>query len=418
MAEPRPKRPCLAKLRIGFVVGKEDGDLVRAPGLPTQHHRAPEENEVLPKGGGPLCHSDVALWWWARTHYDQSVECDLIEGPGEVTRERLVKNDVNLLLGWDAVSAHLEEFDGSGGFEAGHGDRMAALLRDPRCKVFPPAALQDLCNAKGNYVKACASQNVPTAPTVVYDCASIEDGAQFAIDAAAKQGWKKFVVKPSPSSWSRGVEAFLTKSAQVNPQRVEKYFRENEPSAKSILVQRHLGGLARLPETRCFFVGGEFAYAVANSTHSPGKKFDLTSCPESASSRDLPAKYWRPHAALARRVLDEVLPPLYSFDGRRNLCEERYAWPVRVDVGTHARADLAGLAEPSESRKQTCFVNEVEIVPTLYLAAKFGHRQDYVAAYGRALLKTAFEACGREAPAPDAPDTASSSPLAEANQSP
>ena len=150
-------------------------------------------------------------------------------------------------------------------------------------------------------------------------------------------------------------------------------------------------------------MGGEFAYAVANSTHAPGKKFDLTSCPESASSRDLPAKYWRPHAALARRVLDEVLPPLYSFDGRRNLCEERYAWPVRVDVGTHARADLAGLAEPSESRKQTCFVNEVEIVPTLYLAAKFGHRQDYVAAYGRALLKTAFEACGREAPAPDAP---------------
>ena len=177
-------------------------------------------------------------------------------------------------------------------------------------------------------------------------------------------------------------------------------------------------GLARLPETRCFFVGGEFAYAVANSTHSPGKKFDLTSCPESASSRDLPAKYWRPHAALAKRVLDEVLPPLYSFDGRRNLCAERYAWPVRVDVGTHARADLDGLAEPSESRKQTCFVNEVEIVPTLYLAAKFGHRQDYVAAYGRALLKTAFEACGREAPAPDAPDTASSSPLAEANQSP
>ena len=84
-----------------------------------------------------------------------------------------MKNDVNLLLGWDAVSAHLEEFDGSGGFEAGHGDRMAALLRDPRCKVFPPAALQDLCNAKGNYVKACASQNVPTAPTVVYDLSLI-----------------------------------------------------------------------------------------------------------------------------------------------------------------------------------------------------------------------------------------------------
>ena len=88
----------------------------------------------------------------------------------------------------------------------------------------------------------------------------------------------------------------------------------NEPSAKSILVQRHLGGLARLPETRCFFVGGEFAYAAGELESRLGKKFDLTSCPESASSRDLPAKYWRPHAALAKRVLDEVLPPLYSFD--------------------------------------------------------------------------------------------------------
>jgi hypothetical protein len=46
---------------------------------------------------------------------------------------------------------------------------------------------------------------------------------------------------------------------------------------------------------------------------------------------------------------------------------------------------------------------------------KFGHQQDYVAAYGRSLLKTAFEACGREAPAPDAPAGAAASPLSEAN---
>ena len=417
---PQRKRPRLATLRVGFVVGKEDGDLVTAPGLPAAHHRAPEEGDAVPKGGGPLCHSDVAIWWWARTHYGETVECDLITGPADVTRARLVRNDVNLLLGWDAVSAHLEE-QGSDEFAAGHGDGMAALLRDSRCKVFPPACLQDFCNAKGTYVRECVQHNVPAAPTVVYNCekGTVEAGAAFAVDAAKKRGWKKFIVKPSPSSWSRGVEAFLTSAAHRRPERVEKYFREHafgyQNRAKSILVQRHLGGLVRQPETRCFFVGDEFAYAVANSTHPPGKTFALESCPESASSRDLPAKYWRPHAALAKRVLDEVLPPLYSFDGRRDLCAERYAWPVRVDVGTHALADLDGVAEPSGSRRAACFVNEVEIVPTLYLAAKFGHQQDYVAAYGRSLLKTAFEACGREAPAPDAPAGAAASPLSEAN---
>ena len=254
-----------------------------------------------------------------------------------MTAARLERNDVNLLLGWDAVSAHLEEHDGTGRFAAGHGDAkareprgtqnvndarslcpassgrvpehpsentfersvaaQAAILRDPACRVFPPGELQDLGNAKGAYVAAIRAAGLPTAPTAVYECeggdaeagAATERtspsrrdparsrsgrraaetsrsqspaGAAFAADAASARGWKKFVAKPSPSSWSRGVDAFQTKAVASRPARLEAYFQEtafNPPgAAKQILVQRHLAGLANLPETRCFLIEGEF----------------------------------------------------------------------------------------------------------------------------------------------------------------
>ena len=130
MAEPRPKRPRLAAK--DWVSG-QGGRRFGGAGPPDGHHRAPEENEVLPKGGGLLCHS---TWpsGGGRARTTTSRWCDLIEA-GDVTRERLVLLHVNLLLGWDAVSAHLEEFDGGGGFEAGHGDRW---------RPYPGPAVQSL----------------------------------------------------------------------------------------------------------------------------------------------------------------------------------------------------------------------------------------------------------------------------------
>ena len=97
--KPAPKRARRDKLRIGFVCGKEDGDLVAAPGLPERYRCADAEAPRKKKDRGPEAHSDVAIWWWVKTHYSESVEANLIRAPGEVTAERLAANDVNLLLG-------------------------------------------------------------------------------------------------------------------------------------------------------------------------------------------------------------------------------------------------------------------------------------------------------------------------------
>lgn len=409
MAEERPAKILkTGKLRVGFICGKEDGDLVEAPGLPKAHHRRGEKS----RQGAPLCHSDVAIWWYAKSRYGDSVEADLITGPGEVTAARLEANDVNLLLGWDAVSAQLEEADGTGRFESGHGDAMAALLGAPASRVLPPASVQDLCNAKGAYILEAERLGVPVAPTAVYECAggSAKEGAAFAARVARERGWKRFIAKPSPSSWSRGVEQFTTSAVGKNDAKLVAYFEElaypkSNNGAKQIIVQRHLGGLANAPETRCFFFGGDFLYAVANSKHAPGKPVELTSCPESASSSALPAKHWRPHAALARTVVDTVLPRFETFGGGTFSC--KVPWLVRVDVGTHAACDVAnGCAAdaPDKVRKRrVCFVNEIETVPTLYLDGKFKHERDFLGVYARGFLRTAFEAAGRAFPEPDAP---------------
>ena len=74
------------KLKIGFVCGKADGDVVVAPGIPPEfwvRRSRPEE-----------VHTDVAIWWLVRTRYEHSVEADLIHAPHDVTSARLRRNDV------------------------------------------------------------------------------------------------------------------------------------------------------------------------------------------------------------------------------------------------------------------------------------------------------------------------------------
>jgi len=101
-AEPAPRPPAAAVLRVGIVAGKADEDVVVAPGIPSSHwvdEARPEE-----------VHTDVAIWWRLRTQFS-GVRAELLTpGDGDITAERLRANDVNLLLGWDAVSAHIEEF--------------------------------------------------------------------------------------------------------------------------------------------------------------------------------------------------------------------------------------------------------------------------------------------------------------------
>ena len=230
-----PTRP----LRIGFICGRDDGDHVRAAGIPEafwqrdsdseeekEEHQEldqepqqepmqdegqqqqPQRRSKKPEAREEVC-SDVAIWWYVKTHYP-SVEADMIlPGPG-LTAERLQSNDINLLLGYDAVSAHIIEFDDSygpgcrGSCLPGSGAQVAALLSATTSKVWPPAALQDLTNRKSSYLLAAAANGIRIAPTEVHRPLVTHDAAAIAaavLTRVAVRGWRQFIVKPVPSSW-------------------------------------------------------------------------------------------------------------------------------------------------------------------------------------------------------------------------
>ena len=81
---------------------------------------------------------------------------------------------------------------------------------------------------------------------------------------------------------------------------------------------------------------------------------------------------------LAQRMHNEVLPtPLKGFNGQKLSTD--LPWVVRIDVGYHTETH----GEMDEDGKRVCFLNEIEILPALYIAKKFGHAKDYLAHYAQ-----------------------------------
>ena len=384
-------------------------------------------------------HTDIAIWWYIKQHYAESVDAELLHGT-DVTALRLAKNDVNILLGWDAVSAYLEEAQSEDDPKKnGYGAKMASLLRKPQSKIWPPASLRDLCDNKGDYLRYLEEKGIPIAPTYVYEnnntdvdeekisseeekkkkkhpgppmSAATQDAqppkkrrrldflghaydlkqterdrfAAVILAQVRQRGWPKIVVKPSPSSWSRGVECFDLDDKDIHASLATYY--DGVHKAKQIIVQRHLEGLETNPETRCFFFGTDFLYAVANATFDD--EVTITDHPEAAtgghaeSGRRLPAEYFEDHKSLAKRVID-CLPDSKAFDGV-NLGQ----CLLRIDVGLHDSRDLVNTTTDGP----TVFINEIEPVPTLYLDPKFGHARDFIAEYADRIVTTAADVLG------------------------
>lgn len=330
-------------LRIGFICGRADGDLIRSPGI-AQAYCDNHKEEVC---------SDVALWHYINTHYPD-IECDMIVPlDGDLTASRLQSNDINLLLGYDAVSAHIDEIDANREEGAdkewgsiGHGDRMTELLCAESSRVWPPGDVQTLQNLKSNYLQRAKDCGIPIAPTHFHTIMSDMDPVTVAAEIMGvvnERGWQKIVVKPVPSAWSRGVKTFETCVLRLSQETLVEYLEGNViRKAKEILVQEYVAGLLTHPEVRAFFYGGVFKYCVANSKHKPqpsepeaGSKnsknsknstgtaevTEVTESCESASDstrsarhgRQLPSEFWKPARELSQRVQNELLPPLVKW---------------------------------------------------------------------------------------------------------
>jgi hypothetical protein len=379
----------MAPIKIGIMGGRCDCDLLHAPGIP--------EDMWCREGAGAkkecMVHSDVAIWWYLKQNY-ANVEPVLIEPPN-VTKEILEANDINFLLGWDAVSAHIDEFEDGSEMEPGFAEKIKDLLRAPSSKCWPPASVQDLINMKA-YIQVAEEKGILVPPTVV--CQAPETrSAEALIPKVQERGWKGLIVKPVPSSWSAGLECFenFQKEVVEDPSDLKKYFEEQK-NAKVILAQENISGMEKFPETRVYWFGDEFMYSVANI-----KNGKITDSPESYAYADgsgtLDEKYWKPAKELGQIIKEKVLPELRGFNGQK--LSSSYPWLMRIDIGMHDKGltDTA-LTSRWEKGKIVRFLNEVESAPTLYLDARFKHPIDWISFYAQKCVETAYEVTGLEKP--------------------
>ena len=346
------------------------------------------------------------------------MQADLIL-PAEITAARLQSNDINLLLGYDAVSAHIEEFDGDGddddedeglGLRAGRGQRMAQLLAADSSRVWPPAAVHALVNRKSNYLLKAAAAGIRIAPTEVVVPRSVVAAGQqteaaalayAVLSKAQRRGWRRFVVKPVPSSWGRAVTRFETAGLSwpsgLGP--LEAYCAQPlVTGSEELLVQDWMAGFVHQPETRCFFWGGEFLYAVANCTVGPAGEAhcsEVAAASDCAAGPQLPEAYWRPAVEIGRALHERVLPRLVGFNGQQ--LSRQFLWMLRVDVGLQPTGDRPATAGGG------AFLNEVEAVPTLYIDRSFRHAEDHLTAWARRCVEAAAEVVGVPVPEPNPP---------------
>jgi hypothetical protein len=378
------------KIKIGIMGGRCDCDLIHAPGIA-------EDQWVRDGAGkkkGEYVHSDVAIWWYLKHNYP-NVEATLIEPPN-VTKEILEANDINFLLGWDAVSAHIDEFAGEQfgeeepSVEPGFAEKMKELLRAPSSKCWPPAAAQDLINMKA-YIQVAEEKGILVPPTIVCQDEKIRS-AEALIPMVQERGWKALITKPVPSSWSAGLECYDSmKEVAEDPKELQEYF-DKQKNAKVILAQECIYGMDKYPETRVYWFGDEFMYSVANI-----KNGKITESPESYAYADgsgtLDEKYWKPAKELGETVKKQVLPELRGFQGQK--LSSPYPWLMRIDIGMHDGGLTDKVAQASFPKgEMRRFLNEVESGPTLYLDARFKHPVNWISFYTQKCVETAYEVTG------------------------
>ena len=239
-------------LRIGFIGGCTNDDYMKAPGIPEEHWCGKDEEVRSPE----------ALWWYIQTHY-KCIKCYLIHpGEGHLTAERLQSNDINFLLGYCSVIAHVDEFAERVWGEKGGGKRIRELFRAKSSHVWPPVEVQEMVDLKSNYLLGAQSKGILIAPTIVQptDDGGASDPRVLAAQlllAVKERGWKKFVAKPVPSTWTVGVKLFATSDLSRNLGPFADYLSSSLcKHSWEILVQEFMVGMQTHPETRCFFYGG------------------------------------------------------------------------------------------------------------------------------------------------------------------
>ena len=248
-------------MKIGFIVGKDD-----------EIYDDDFLYDITPKKYlqyGNL-NTDVAICMVIKQSYP-NVKVDIIL-PKDISLERLKKNKVNFILGYDCINQILGEpyvrrFAGKGGYK-----KLHSIYSNKSSKVFPPIDFLDFIWSKDKYLETLNRKKIPITPTLTIESLNY----QKLIGTIQRKGWNEFIIKPVGGTIAVGVQNFFLNKCLKDPTSLKDYFDEHKEYYKKFLVQERIKGFKKHGEIKMYWINGEYSYSVNTpGVAKPGEDFNV-----------------------------------------------------------------------------------------------------------------------------------------------
>ena len=314
-------------MKIGFIVGKTNevcGDTALKKLTPKKYlaNTHNKKNQL---------HVDVAIAMTVKTKF-QGNTVDIIL-PKEISVQRLKKNDINFVLGYDYIST-IEQDPWVSKFAGDKGQQLLLdIYKNPLSNIFPPFKHQDFIWNKKKYLTKFQKAQIPINPTIfVKGTVNIPK----LVAQISSYKWTQFIVKPVGGCEGHGCEFFTTKDVVGEPTKLVEYFIVHAEYYEEFLVQRLTDGFKKYGEVKSFWVGGEYHYAIVTKDVPYGDSIvtPLTDKKILASCLELGTK------------VHKAIPPLV-FNGKKTV-------PVMT------RIDMVCCLDNKELSSYDYYVNEIE----------------------------------------------------------
>jgi hypothetical protein len=233
-------------MNIGFIVGKDD-----------EMYDDDYLYSITPKKYLQYdnLHTDVAVCMVIKESYPD-VNVDIIL-PKDISVQRLKKNKVNFILGYDCINQILGEpyvrkFAGKTGYK-----KLHSIYANKSAKVFPPIEFLQFIWSKDVYHNVLSRKKIPITPTI-----TVKNSTKNVLGPIQKKGWKEFIIKPVGGTIAVGVGRFKLNECLKDPLILKEYFDENKVSYDTFLVQELIKGFKKHGEIKMYWINGEYSYCV------------------------------------------------------------------------------------------------------------------------------------------------------------
>lgn len=235
-------------MKLGFIVGRENEVCYNKELFKLTPKKYLVNNKL---------HIDVAIAMTVKVKYP-SIKVDIIQ-PKDISLERLQRNDLNFVVGYDYINAvnddpWVPKFSG----EAGH-KKILNIYKNKKAKLFPSYEYMNFIWNKRKYLTKFEKAGIPISPTIFIN-------KQVSIPRLLAQldshKWNNFIIKPIGGTTSYGVGLFNLNKILNEPTILMDYFIKNGELYEEFLVQPLIKGFKAYGEIKSYWINGEFSYAV------------------------------------------------------------------------------------------------------------------------------------------------------------